>query len=238
MQSAVSSNFKLLDRGESPLPAHFAQINRRDGFFLLARNPGPSFRWKELENRTLLSDHGLQPLVMLRYAAHCNGVDWSRVSVADAGAPEEMSAAFRNGSGDYIHLQAPASHQLEAGGGARIVAAVGEAMEPVAFSSLCASRQFLATAACRSFLTAFSNAKEWVRQSAPAEIADKEASFFPDLDTTTLAAAIRSYQALGCWEGVIALPRELFEQSVKVFAWAGEIVRRPAYDEICVNPFD
>ncbi len=129
-------------------------------------------------------------------------------------------------------------NSAEAGGFARIVAAVGEAMEPVAFSSLCASRQFLATAACRSFLTAFSNAKEWVRQSAPAEIADKEASFFPDVDTTTLAAAIRSYQALGCWDGAIRLPQELFEQAVKVFEWAGEIARRPTYSEICTNPFD
>ncbi len=53
-----------------------------------------------------------QLLVMLRYAAHCNGVDWSRIRVVDAGGPEEMSAAFRSGIGDYVHLQAPASHQL------------------------------------------------------------------------------------------------------------------------------
>ena len=43
MQSAVSSNWKPMEQGESPLPVHFAQINQRDGFFLVARGP-PRFR--------------------------------------------------------------------------------------------------------------------------------------------------------------------------------------------------
>src|SRR5215472_12660555 len=71
MQSAVSSNWKPMERGESPLAVHFAQINRRDGFFLAARTPSASFEWKDLEGHTLLADHGGQPLAMLRYAAKC-----------------------------------------------------------------------------------------------------------------------------------------------------------------------
>src|SRR5579872_3632394 len=39
MQSAVSSNWKPMEQGESALPVHFAQINQRDGFFLVAREP-------------------------------------------------------------------------------------------------------------------------------------------------------------------------------------------------------
>ena len=46
MQSAVSSNWKPMERGESPLPVHFAEINRRDGFFLVAREPDAAFEWK------------------------------------------------------------------------------------------------------------------------------------------------------------------------------------------------
>src|SRR5437763_16756421 len=67
MQSAVSSNWNTMERGEAPLPVHFAQINQRDGFFLLGREPEPSFQWKQLAGKTLVADHGLQPLVMLKY---------------------------------------------------------------------------------------------------------------------------------------------------------------------------
>src|ERR1700693_2769614 len=66
MQSAVSSNWNLREMGVEPLPVHFAQINRRDGFFLAAREPDAAFDWKKLEGKTLLADHGPQPLAMLK----------------------------------------------------------------------------------------------------------------------------------------------------------------------------
>ena len=91
MQSAVSSNWKPLERGIAPLAVHFAQINRRDGFFLVARAAASGFAWRELEGRSLLADHGLQPLVMLKYAVRHNGADWSRIQVVDAGSPEEIA---------------------------------------------------------------------------------------------------------------------------------------------------
>src|SRR5215831_8342019 len=90
VQSAVSSSWRLIESGETPRPVHFAQINRRDGFFLAGRRADPEFQWKQLEGATLLADHGLQPLVMLKYAVHSNGADWSRIRVIDAGTPEWM----------------------------------------------------------------------------------------------------------------------------------------------------
>src|SRR6266567_7092843 len=130
MQSAVSSNWNPRERGVEPLPVHFAQINQRDGFFLVNRQPDPAFDWKKLEGRTLLADHGQQPLVMLKYAVKHNGADWSKIRVVDAGNPEKMEAAFREGKGEYLHQQAP----VTAGD---VVVSVGASMPAVAFSSLC-----------------------------------------------------------------------------------------------------
>jgi NitT/TauT family transport system substrate-binding protein len=90
MQSAVSSNWKPMEQGQSPLPVHFAQINQRDGFFLVAREPDPAFEWNKLAGQTVLADHAAQPLVMLKYAARSNGLDWACVDAVDAGAPEEI----------------------------------------------------------------------------------------------------------------------------------------------------
>lgn len=236
MQSAVSSNWKPLERGESPLPVHFAQINQRDGFFLVGRREEPDFDWRNLNGKTLLADHGLQPLIMLRYAAHHNSVDWAGIRVVDAGTPEEMVAAFRAGTGDYVHLQAPAPHLLESDGAGHIVASVGAAMPAVAFSSLCASRSFLETEAFPAFLRAYTKARAWVRNSSPNEIAAREASFFPGVSTRCLAAAVAAYQKLRCWSGGIKIPHELYEQSLNVFEFAGEIGRRHPYEEVCFTP--
>lgn len=229
MQSAVSSNWKPRERGEAPLPVHFAQINCRDGFFLVAREPDPDFAWTKLEGRALAADHGLQPVVMLRYAVRHNGAKWSKIAVVDAGTPEEMAAAFRAGTGDYVHLQGPAAQQIVQEGAGHIVASVGAAMPPVAFSSLCASRAFLETPASEGFLRAFAAAKEWTRSAPPAEVATAEASFFPGIAREALVNAIRAYQQLGCWDGGIGIPAGLYAQALNVFEQAGEIRERHAF---------
>lgn len=233
MQSAVSSNWKPMERGESPLAVHFAQINMRDGFFLAAREPIESFQWQDLEGHTLLADHGGQPLAMLCYAVKGNGADWKRIRVIDAGSPEQMMEAFRGGAADYVHLQGPAPQQLEHDQAGHVVAAVGEAMPPVAFSSLCASREFIETESCGAFLRAFGNAKRWVREVPAEEVASKQASYFPGIEREVLVSAIDRYQKLGCWDGGIVIPRDLYEQALNVFEAAGEIASRHPYSEVC-----
>ena len=228
MQSAVSSNWKPLAQGVTPLPVHFALINRRDGFFIAGRKPDTAFDWKALEGKTLLADYGLQPLVMLKFAAHFSGVEWTRINVVNAGAPDSMQAAYLSGTGDYLHRQAP-------GCGLPLVS-VGASMPEVAFSSLCASREFMETAEFHSFVRAYRTAREWVREGDPLDIAAKQASYFPGVEIGALAESIRQYQSLGCWAGEIAIPRELYEQALNVFELAGEIKHRPSYDEVCREP--
>jgi NitT/TauT family transport system substrate-binding protein len=234
MQSAVSSNWKPMENGLTDLPAHFAQINRRDGFFIVARHADPAFDWSTLGGGVVLADHGRQPLLMFQYAAKYNGVDWQELNVIDRGTPEQMDAAFRSGEGDYVHLQGPAAQQLEHDGAGYVVASVGEAMPPVAFSSLCASRGFLKTDIARAFLRAYRKSREWAQKSRAAEIVRAESSFFPPIHPNALAAAVRTYQRLGCWKGDLVIPRNLYTQSLRVFA--GEIARPQAYEDVVVAP--
>jgi NitT/TauT family transport system substrate-binding protein len=225
MQSAVSSNWKPRERGIEPLPVHFAQINQRDGFFLVGRQADPEFHWKKLEGHTLLADHGLQPQVMLKYAVRHNGAGWDKIEVINEGSPEAMEASFRNGRGDYVHLQAPIT-------GGAVVASVGASMPPVAFSSLCCSREFQRTPAYLSFRSVYERARDWARTAPAKEVAAAEARFFPQIPITALEDAVRRYQALGCWEGGLEIPRELYEQALTVFQSAGEIGWRHRYEEV------
>jgi NitT/TauT family transport system substrate-binding protein len=236
MQSAVGSNWGPMEEGEADLPFHFAQINRRDGFFLAARKPAPDFDWKKLEGAKLLADHGHQPLLMLRYAAHMQGVDWSKVQLIDAGGVDEMDSAFRGGEGDYIHQQGPAPQQLETEGVGYVVASVGDAMPPVAFSSLLGSREFLESKTSRAFVRAYRKSRQWAQEAPPEEVAAREASFFPGIDRGVLAATIGRYQKLGTWEGDIVIPKDLYEQALEVFLYGGAIRERHPYEQVCTRP--
>jgi NitT/TauT family transport system substrate-binding protein len=236
VQSAVSSSWARMEKNEGALAAHFAQINQRDGFFLTGRSHDQSFDWKKLEGASLLADHGAQPLAMLMYAANLNGADWSKIKVIDAGGVEEIDAVFRNGLGDYVHQQGPAPQQLERESIGYVVASVGEAMPPVAFSSLMASREFLKTAAAKAFIRAYARARQWVNQAPAEEVADREAEFFPQADRDALTKAIARYQELGCWDGDLTITRERYEQALNVFLHSGKISRRYPYDDVVVHP--
>ena len=238
MQSAPGSNFGPMERGERGLPVHFALINRRDGFFLTGRKPDPEFNWKKLEGATLLADHGGQPMLMLRYAANAQGVDWDKVNVVDAGRADKMDAAFRAGEGDYIHQQGPAPQALERERVGHVVASVGAAMPEVAFSTLMATREFLKQPIAKTFVQVYRQARRWVQASAPEEVAEKEASYFEGVDRSALVDAIARYQKLGCWTDQLWINRDLYNQALDVFSQGGAIKTRPAYEHVVVNPPD
>lgn len=235
MQAAVSTSWDPLSRGIRDIPLHFAQINQRDGFFIVARDSSRSFDWKDLEGARLLADHAQQPLAMLKYGLHLKGVAWERIEAIDAGGPDAMAAAFRAGHADYVHLQGPAPQQLEKEGAGRIVAALGEVIPPVAFSSLMARREFLETSKAHSFMTAFRRGLRYVIDSDPVEIAKTESGFFPGVDLDVLTAAIGRYQKLGCWTPDPAIRREQYGTAMDVFMHSGVFKERYPYDDVVVQ---
>ncbi|MSQ63209.1 MAG: ABC transporter substrate-binding protein [Betaproteobacteria bacterium] len=158
-QSAPSQGFGPLEQGKSPPALHFAQINEMDGFFLVGRAAEPQFAWDRLKGRKVLVDHGGQPLAMFKYACHRRGLPFQSIVALDAGSTERMIDAFRKGEGDYIHLQGPAPQQLEHEGAGHIVASLAQAIGPCAFSSLAATRGWIATDMAQRFMRAYRKAR-------------------------------------------------------------------------------
>ena len=145
VQSALSQGFVTLDKGETPFAVHFAQVNEMDGFFLTARKADPAFSWKKLEGAEIVTFKGGQPHAMFKYACHKAGIDYGKIKLIAPGGPAEIDKAFREGQGQYVHQQGPFPQQLQADGVGHIVAQVGKQIGPCGFSSLAATREWLAT---------------------------------------------------------------------------------------------
>jgi NitT/TauT family transport system substrate-binding protein len=235
MQAAVSTSWDPLSKGIRDIPVHFAQINQRDGFFIAARGDRSSFTWKDLEGARLIADHAQQPFAMLKHALHLRGVDINRVNLIDAGGPDTMERAFREGRGDFVHLQGPAPQQLELDAVGKVVASVGEANPPVAFSSLMAMRDFLATEKAAAFMRAYLKGLRFVIQSPAQEIAEVEAPFFPGASMEAITLAISAYQQLGTWRSDPRITREQYEVAMDIFIFAGNFTQRFSYDEVVAD---
>ena len=236
-QSAPSQGFGPLEKGQTPPAVHFAQINEKDGFFLTARAADPSFSWDKLKGKQVLVDHGGQPLAMFKYACHKRGLDYKALNAVDVPSAQ-MDGAFRRGQGDYIHQQGPAPQQLEHDGAGHVVASVGEAIGPVAFSSLAATREWLRTDMARRFMRAYRKARAWLIMTPAAKVAETESAFFSEIDRAVLASTIAYYQKLGCWTPHVEITRLAFEVALDVFQHSGLITKRHRYEDVVATPPD
>lgn len=235
-QSALSNGLASRERGETPPARHFAQINEMDGFFLTAREPDSSFSWEKLRGKKVIVDHGVQPIVMFRYACHRSGIDFDQLDIIDAGTSQEMDAAFRGGLGDYIHQQGPAPQQLEHDGVGHVVASVGDAIGRCGFSSLAATEDWLGSDMAKAFMRAYRKTRVYINETPAKEIAAAEASFFPNIDREVLTHTLATYQHLGCWSAHVEITKPAYEVTVDVFEHAGRITTRHPYESVCVSP--
>ena len=236
IQSALSQGFTSLGKGETPTAVHFAQINEMDGFFLTAREPDPDFNWKKLEGSEVVLFGGGQPLAMFKYACHKAGIDFDRLKVINVGGAAYMDKAFRDGQGNYVQQQGPFPQQLEKDGVGHIVAEVGKQIGPNGFSSLAATREWLATDQAKAFTRAYKKTRIYMNETPAAEIAKAEKSYFPMIDEDVLAKCIESYQKLGCWTPHIEITKPAYEVTLDVFEHFGTLKERYAYEQVCTLP--
>jgi NitT/TauT family transport system substrate-binding protein len=236
VQSALSQGFVTLDKGETPHAVHFAQVNEMDGFFLTARQPDPAFAWKKLEGAELVMLRGGQPEAMLRYACHKAGIDFSKIKPIAPGSAAAVDKAFREGQGQYVHQQGPFPQQLQADRVGHIVAQVGPQIGPCGFSSLAATREWLATDMAKAFTRAYRKTRIYMNEAPAAEIARAEKPYFPKIDEKVLADCVATYQRLGCWTPHVEITPAAYEKTLDIFEFNGLLKQRYRYDQVCASP--
>ena len=235
-QSAVATSFAALEKGEVVDIVHFAQINERDGFFLAGRGSDTAFDWSDLVGREVLVDHFFQPLAMFKYALHKKGIAFDTLKVIDAGDVAAIERAFRNGQGDFVHQQGPAPQQLERDGLGRVVASVGAVIGPVAFSSLCARREWLQTDMARAFMRAYRKARQFTIDAPAKQLAILLQALFPTIAPAVLTHTVQTYQQLGCWTPDPVISQAAYDTLLDVFIHSGMISRRYPYQAAIVSP--
>jgi len=236
VQSALSQGFTSLDQGKQPEAVHFAQVNEMDGFFLTARHPDPAFQWEKLEGAEVVTFRGGQPNAMFRYACHKAGIDYAKIRIVAPGGAGEIDRAFRAGQGQYVHQQGPFPQQLQADGAGHIVARVGPLIGPCGFSSLAATREWLASDMAKAFMRAYRKTRAYMNDTPAADIARAQKPYFKDVDEKVLADCIATYQRLGCWTPHVEITQSAYEKTLDIFQYCGLVKQRYPYESVCAAP--
>lgn len=118
----------------------------------------------------------------------------------------------------------------------KVVASVGTAAVPLAFSSLCATPEWLTSPAASAFMSAFSEARTRAATAPAADLAEDVADFLPEFSQPALTRAIEAYQSMGTWLGSHEIDPALYDQTVKVFLDVGYIDKAPPMDLVVSRP--
>ena len=98
LQTGISRSLMDLDDGNDDAPLHIAEINSRDGFFLVSRRPVERWRWTDVEGSTLIPvGFTPVPLTSLRAVLVRHGVDIGNVTLVEGLSVEEALDRFRAG---------------------------------------------------------------------------------------------------------------------------------------------
>ena len=231
----------VYNEGKEDYPQVFAQLTKRDGSFLVAREKTDNFSWKDLKGKTVIPGRkGGVPYMTLEYVLKQNGIDISKDLVLDDSISFDlMAGSFAGGNADYVTLFEPTASLTEDSGIGYIVASVGKEAGEIPYTAYFALQSYINKneELIQNFTKAIYKGQQWVKEHTAEEIATKIVGFFPDTDITTLAKSIQKYKDIDAWNETPVLTKEAFEKLQDVIEEAGELDKRADYNKVVNNKY-
>ena len=231
----------VYNEGKEDYTQVFAQMTKKDGSFLIARNKTNNFSWQDLKGKTVIPGRkGGVPYMTLEYVLRKNGIDTKKdVTLDDSIKFDLMAGAFTSGNADYVTLFEPTASLTSKENKGYIVASVGESAGEIPYTAYFAKKSYINNNedTIQKFTNSIYKGQKWVKEHTSKEIAEAIASFFPNTDIELLGSAIQSYKNIDAWNETPVLKKEAFDRLQEVMTLAGELTKEAPYEKIVNNKY-
>ncbi len=231
----------VYNEGKEDYTQVFAQMTKKDGSFLVAKENTDNFSWQDLKGKTVIPGRkGGVPYMTLEYVLKKNGINPQTDLVLDDSIKFDlMAGAFASGDAEYVTLFEPTASLTEEQGKGYIVASVGEEAGDIPYTAYFAKKSYIDgnEDTIRKFTEAVYKGQQWVKEHSAEEVAESIQSFFPDTDIEQLANAVQSYKDIDAWNDTPVLTEDSFNRLQEVMTMAGELEEKAPYDKIVNNKY-
>lgn len=231
----------VYNEGREDYAVVFAQLTKRDGSFLVGRQPEPDFKWENLRDKIIIGGRkGGVPEMTLEYVLKKHGLMPNQDLVVDTSIQfAAMAGAFTGGEGDYVTLFEPTATMLEKEGRGYILASIGAESGEIPYTAYFATKSYIQKNAdiIQKFTNAIYKGQQWVDQHTPKEIAEVIRPSFPDTDLETLEAVAQRYKDIDAWCKDPVMTEESLGLLQEVMREAGELKNPAPHDRIVDNSF-
>ena len=219
----------------------FAQLTKRDGSFLVARNKPEKFDWNQLKGTTVIPGRkGGVPYMTFEYVLKQKGLDTSKDLVLDDSISFDlMAGAFAGGNAEYVTLFEPTASMTEEQGAGYIVASVGAEAGEIPYTAYFAKKSYIAKneKLIQNFTDAIYKGQKWTEEHSAKEIAELIKDFFPSTDVQMLESSIQRYKDIDAWNKTPVMTEEAFNKLQDVMEEAGELEKRADYEKVVNNKY-
>lgn len=219
----------------------FAQLTKRDGSFLMGREPVEQFSWEMVRGKHVLGGRkGGVPEMTLEYVLRQNGLEPGvDVNVDTSVQFALMAGAFTGGTADFTTLFEPTASMVEAEGKGYVLCSIGEESGEIPYTCYYASKKLIAEKPemIQSFTNAIYKGQQWVATHSAAEIAEAIAPFFPDTSLELLTTVTQRHKDIDAFMSDPILKRESFDRLQTVMEQAGVLPKRADYDAMVNTEF-
>lgn len=231
----------VYNEGKEDYVEVFAQLTKKDGSFLVSKNPTDNFSWKDLIGKTVIPGRkGGVPYMTFEYVLKQNGINPQTDLVLDDSIKFDlMAGAFTGGTAEYVTLFEPTASMTEAAGKGYVVASVGKEAGEIPYTAYCAKRSYIQNnkETVEGFTRAIYRGQKWVKEHTAQEIAEKIKDFFPSTTVEALAESVQSYKDIDAWNETPYLKKEALDKLQEVMKEAGELEKEAPYEKIVNNSF-
>jgi len=214
----------------------FCDVVARDPFFVIGREPRPSFRPADLASVRLATVSEVPtPWLCLQDDIRRDGADPGAVPRVTDGTMAANAAALRDGNVDAVQVfQHYAEELLASGAGHLWYAAANRGL--TAYTTLVTRRSVLLQKRDEllRMVRAMHQTLRWIRATPGAEIQSVLAGYFPDVTPAIHAAAIDRYRALDLHGPDPVTRRDGFDRLAAAMRSGGALKRNVLFEE-CVD---
>jgi NitT/TauT family transport system substrate-binding protein len=214
----------------------FCDVVARDPFFVIGRQPAPSFRPADLTRVRLGTVSEVPtPWLCLQDDIRRDGADPDAVVRVTDGSMAANAAALRAGTLDAVQVFQPYAEELLASGAGHLwYAAANRGL--TAYTTLVTRRSVVEQKRDEllGMVRAMYRTLRWIRATPGVEIQRVLASYFPDVPPAIYAAAIDRYRALELYGPDPVTRPEGFERLTAAMRSGGALKRAVPFEE-CVD---
>jgi NitT/TauT family transport system substrate-binding protein len=219
----------------------FAQLTKRDGSFLVARNPDENFTFEKLEGKYIIGGRaGGMPEMSLEWVLRQNGLEPNKDVTVDTSIQfSAMAGAFLQGTGDYVTLFEPSALALEKEGKGYVVASIGEESGVVPYTCYNATKEYIEQNpdVIQAFANALNKGMKWVEENNNEEIAEAIHPYFSDMSIEDLTSVVDRYKSQDSWNESPMFTEESFDHLLDIIISAGILNEEDKVDyEVLFDP--